>query len=585
MLRRLAIFAVLVAAAGLTTVLMSTPATAAVATTSTITQPAEGTHFFVSDSSPPTSVPLVGTTDGAEGTEVDIRCYYDQSGHWSLIVGNVPLGPGGAISTTMQTDRPFGTCVMRAVPVGYPSAGDASAFAGPAVTSEKNVSKTIPSGPNAGKVYDFDVVLQGAHAMNEYGSAFGYGLASSRLQFDQISSNYLWYDNASLGGGDGGRSLFRVDGRNAYGPRSARDVLPDNPGFLPLTYTATRDPATGNVTIRESEPLMVCPTETYPPTAGSCPRWKSAGVRLERSYFANDGGRQVHVTDVWRSTDGKAHTVSAHCDQWVEGADYSSGGFVATPVGVKLPWLSTSFKTFTSDVVYPGPAAGPRSIFVRDDKGAADGDTAFPRGAISFDLPPQKVERKANDQFTLRNDGIAIPAGGKRVIREAFVIGTTQSVVNAKAAANEQRIDPYRGDGLIKKSGATNYLGNNVYNTTGANQTTTARKYRGSKAVFDIKVQNDGTAPDTFKLKGPGGGAAFGVHYYAGTTNITTAVENGTYKMGNLAPGGSRTVRLVITVKSGATIGAVRSWLVSVTSTHDATRRDAVKARVRVIAA
>jgi hypothetical protein len=580
--RRIALLAVLTAAAGITTVLTSAPANAVGITSSNITQPSNGTHYFISDVSPAATVPLVGTTDGAEGTQVDVRCY-ERTGRWGLIAGDVVLGPGGAISTTMRTDRPYGSCVIRAVPVGYPGGADTTPFTGPTVTGEASYTKPIASGPNAGKVFDFDAWFQGAHAMNEVRSAFGFGLADTRLQVGAVASNYLWTGNASLAYFDGGRSMVRVDGHNAYGPRREWELLPNNPGFRPLTYSATRDAVTGNVTIRETEPIVKCPTDTYPPTAGSCSSWQTAGVRLERTYLVNDGGRQVHVTDVWRSTDGKAHTISAHYDQWIEGADYSSGAQVVTPVGVKLPWRSTSFTTFTSDVVYPGPTAGPRTLFVRDDNGAPDGNSDFPVGAISFDLPPQQVERKENGRFTLRTDGIAVPAGGKRIVREAFVIGTTQSTVAAKAAANEKAINPYRVDALIRAKHATTYTGNNIYNVTGASQGIVLHAHRGATTTCFVQVQNGGTAPDSFTVKGTGGATGFSVRYYAGTTDITAAVKNGTYALTNVAPGAARYLRVAITVKSSALIGALGSWLVTATSRHDGTRKDAVKASVRVV--
>jgi hypothetical protein len=113
----------------------------------------------------------------------------------------------------------------------------------------------------------------------------------------------------------------------------------------------------------------------------------------------------------------------------------------------------------------------------------------------------------------------------------------------------------------------------------------TAKKKRSKKATFFITVQNDGTAADTFTMKGPGKKSGFSVRYLAdasGTTTITTAVKNGTFALANLAPGQSRTIRLVVKVKAGARLGVLRSWLVVATSTHDGSRIDAVKAKVRV---
>ena len=82
MLRRLAIFAVLLAAAGTTAVVQSAPASAAGILSSNITSPANGAHYLITDVSPATTVTVEGTTSGGTaGDLVDIRCY-EARGQW-----------------------------------------------------------------------------------------------------------------------------------------------------------------------------------------------------------------------------------------------------------------------------------------------------------------------------------------------------------------------------------------------------------------------------------------------------------------------------------------------------------------------
>jgi len=57
---------------------------------------------------------------------------------------------------------------------------------------------------------------------------------------------------------------------------------------------------------------------------------------------------------------------------------------------------------------------------------------------------------------------------------------------------------------------------------------------------------------------------------------------NGTYQLTNIPFGSARTVRIVVHVKAGVPVDTIRSWLVVATSTGDATKQDAVKARIRV---
>jgi len=593
MLRRLSIFAVLLTAAGTTAVVLSPPASAAGIASSNITSPTTGAHYLITDLSPATFVTVAGTTSGGSpGDLVDIRCYTAR-GQWepSAATTGVPIDGAGHFSVSMPTDQPYGNCILRAVPHDYPGNGSLTPFTGPKVTTEYNISTKIQSGPNAGMVINYEVDFASKYALNGIHSATSTGFAAARLEYaDGTSSGYLWNGAAALGNNlNGSRALLRVDGINAYGPYTAARLFPnaqDTPGVPALTYNVARNATTGLITIHETSPIVVCPAGApYPPTAADCPQYKSAGVRLERTVVVDDGGLQVHISDVWRSTDGKPHVLSPHYVEGVTGNDSATGTDAPTSVGLKLPWLSSAYQAFSGATVHSGPSKVPATLFVRDEMAAPDGDPNHPRGALTFDVSPSSIDRKTYGRFDFWTDGLNVPAGGTRLVRRAYVMGTSQSVVNAKAAANAKRINPYRPDGSIKIAGASTYLGNNVYSTIGTHQTTTATRRRGGKVTVVIRVQNDGTSTDSFRLKGPGGSSAFGVHYYAGLTgsqDITAAVTAGTYRLSNLAPGATRVIRLVVTVRSSATIGSLRSWLVTATSAHDSTRKDAVKAGLRV---
>ena len=79
--------------------------------------------------------------------------------------------------------------------------------------------------------------------------------------------------------------------------------------------------------------------------------------------------------------------------------------------------------------------------------------------------------------------------------------------------------------------------------------------------------QNDGSARDRFFVDSSGGGSSgFTVKFLRGTTNITTAVTNGTFLTGKLAVGKSATIKCVVTVGSG-THGADISRLLLISQT------------------
>jgi hypothetical protein len=441
------IFAVLVASIGLG---IAAPAQAAV-TKSNVTSPADGSHYLITDAQPETEVPVTGTSNGTTGDFVDIRCYTHAT-QWTDGPEKVAVAADGSFSTKISTGRPYGTCLLRAVPneiAGF--TGDPAPFTGPALTTEWNTSEKVTSGPNAGKVFNLYVLFQGANVMNDYVSATEGGLWDSRLQYAPGSaSNYLWYANADLsspeaeGASPKTRSSIQVDGRNGYGPYSADRLFngeavkgSETPGLPALTFDASRDPGTGDTTIHETDPIVVCPSEApFPPTDASCPNFTGAGVQLERTYFTNDGGRQVHISDAWRSIDGSPHTLSLHYGQVIQGREQP--GFKPTAVGLELPWIG-AFQIFASDTTFPGPAPGAGSLFVTDNNNAPDGSADFARGALSFDLAPNAVRRATNEVFTLNDESFAVPAGGTSVTREDFVIGQTQAEIEGKARANVDR--------------------------------------------------------------------------------------------------------------------------------------------------
>ena len=142
-----------------------------------------------------------------------------------------------------------------------------------------------------------------------------------------------------------------------------------------------------------------------------------------------------------------------------------------------------------------------------------------------------------------------------------------------------------RPDVLIKTSSETAYLGDNVYNTDATGQTKIQSVNANGSATFHVLIQNDGSATDSFRMQGTGDTAGFTLKYYLGTTgntDITTAVTAGTYTVSNLAPGASQIVRAVVTVGRSTAVGAIKDSLVTATSVADASKRDAVKARVTV---
>jgi hypothetical protein len=139
-------------------------------------------------------------------------------------------------------------------------------------------------------------------------------------------------------------------------------------------------------------------------------------------------------------------------------------------------------------------------------------------------------------------------------------------------------------DALISTGLLLPYAGNNVYNTTATNQTKTLTARRSQYRTYYVRIANDGNGPNTITVKGSAATAGSTVRYYAGLTNITTAMRSKAgYLISNLKPGTYKLLTVRITVGSTAVIGSAKSATVTATWTGDGTRADVVKAIVKVV--
>jgi len=140
-------------------------------------------------------------------------------------------------------------------------------------------------------------------------------------------------------------------------------------------------------------------------------------------------------------------------------------------------------------------------------------------------------------------------------------------------------------DGQVRASTDTSYLGNNTYNTTAAGQTRSLTVKPSKAVTYHLMVQNDSTAVDSFKVQGSAATGTFTVRYYdalTGGTDITTAVNAGTYSVANLAAGAGKALRVVVTAGRTAAVGSVQTCLLTSTSVGDASKRDVVGALTTV---
>lgn len=139
---------------------------------------------------------------------------------------------------------------------------------------------------------------------------------------------------------------------------------------------------------------------------------------------------------------------------------------------------------------------------------------------------------------------------------------------------------PRQPDLQIRNAGDTNFIGDNIYNVD-VSQTKSQTVAQGTKATYQVRIQNDSTVADSLVLTGPGDENGWTVRYYnalTGGTDITTQVTGAGYTLpAPIAAGASVDYRIEVTPTNdmGATVMDV---LLTVMSTADNTKTDAVKA-------
>lgn len=103
------------------------------------------------------------------------------------------------------------------------------------------------------------------------------------------------------------RGGVMVDGARGY----LRDHIPVGGDELPLpTVERTVERGTGGQTVVQTQPVYVAVDASDDPDGGVLPGgYRASGLELQRTTIQGRHGRQVSVTDRFRSTDGRAHRI------------------------------------------------------------------------------------------------------------------------------------------------------------------------------------------------------------------------------------------------------------------------------------
>jgi Glucodextranase, domain B len=382
------------------------PASAAV-TSSTLTVNSPTGSYLIDDQidSNAEEISVGGTTNGRTGDAVDIKCY--SGGGSQTLASAVPVDASGAFSYS-GSFRPISrqTCVLRAVRAGdttdYPP-GSASPYSGPVLNIGQATETRVASTNDLEYYYLYVSQLAGAF---EYASLGGCSISES-YDYDpttfggltQYQSESLDFCNAWFSWANGGlksgqapptRSELQVDGVDAYVAGNAFGInglsTYKNSGYPSLTYSYSIDPATGDLSLNETDQVVRClPGGMFPPDAAHCSSFAPTGVQVVMHIVQDQSGRVVKVVQWFQSTDGKPHSVDA-----LEDNDFYHRNQDGE---LDFPWTGGGMAPYTvPGQVLAGPSSpGPGSFFVKGSASVPDGSSgpnASPQGQVTFSDPP-----------------------------------------------------------------------------------------------------------------------------------------------------------------------------------------------------
>jgi hypothetical protein len=427
---------------------------AATVNTSQIEKPADHTLFVQNlDTHPNQTFKVSGTSDGVLGDAVDINCYQGGASVKSYQgpsgVG-VPVASDGSFSVSVPRSTFAGdSCELLAVPHGTTPSLPAG-YAGPRVGFSYFQTNRVSSGSNSGDAYDYtfqeattkstallDSIDDCGPGVNPVNGApemkAGPPLIYCGGSFYNSPHDFFATNNLDLN-----RAEIRVDGDNAYGSNSANNLDNGISGFPTLTAQLDSfDPSTGNAKTTESERLVKCtPNDAWNPSPSDCTAYAATGVRINRVTTFTKNGRVQTVSDTYKSTDGKAHSLNL---LYEDDLDNASAGW-------ELPGQSSFHHHNTGGK--SASSSAPGTVYVIEMIGKKP-SLANPVGALTFGSRYRSVRFDntlwstyvtGGEQSALFAYTRKVPAGGSVTITWSYATGTSLAEVHRYASAARKKL-------------------------------------------------------------------------------------------------------------------------------------------------
>ncbi|RNM16271.1 hypothetical protein [Nocardioides pocheonensis] len=271
--------------------------------------------------------------------------------------------------------------------------------------------------------------------------------------------------------------------------------------------------------------------------------------------FGSDSGTTVIATSSGDAAVSTADRWLVTADNAVTPGDAVNTSVLAGPGAVAAPPASTSQVVFdcadrdgiqaTYNVTIP--AGGSRALMFLNELSGTN--AAATTGAARFNTNPAATDELLTGLSDAQRD----------------------SIVN-------WRLTEGQPDGLIRKPHHP-YVGNNIYNTTGRGQTVRSKVHRGDWQKFTVRIYNDGNTRTTFTAQGLSSTSKVRVKYFAGATNVTTAMKSTQGLSFSLAPGQYKQIKVKMKITRSAHVGVHKfAKVLTTSSSSGVNKQDAVRA-------
>lgn len=157
--------------------------------------------------------------------------------------------------------------------------------------------------------------------------------------------------------------------------------------------------------------------------------------------------------------------------------------------------------------------------------------------------------------------------------------GSTGALTNGPVWVSSDLFTSVQPDARIRGGAEASFAGTGVYNDI-ASQSKTQTIPRDVTAIYYVSIANMRNAPDRFMVAGTPAAAGWTIRYFdesTGSTEISSAIATG-WSTPIVQPLDGMLLRIEVTADPGTILGATNETILSVSSSSDPAKTDAVKA-------